>query len=220
MTDPLEGQRVPGLAELMGLVLAQPARPFTGTAAATPSQPELKRLTEAVRAGDEQAFTQFYALYSFELYKYLLVLARGHELDAREVFQTVVIKAARRFEVFHHERHLLAWLRRLARNAYIDLCRAQQRNQKFVPLEEHTAELFEPAAAKSLLLASFNLAFAELPEPDKELMRAAYLDRRPLQELANESQQTYKALESRLGRLRQKLRTKVLASLENETAGS
>jgi RNA polymerase sigma factor (sigma-70 family) len=51
---------------------------------------------------------------------------------------------------------------------------------------------------------------------EQELLRAAYEDERPLKELAEESGQTYKAVESRLGRLRQKLKTRLLSQLRNE----
>jgi len=51
---------------------------------------------------------------------------------------------------------------------------------------------------------------------ESELLRAAYIDERPLQELADEGGQTYKAVESRLGRLRQKLKTALLNRLRHE----
>ena len=54
---------------------------------------------------------------------------------------------------------------------------------------------------------------------DRELDPNKTLDRlylRPLQELADESGQTYKAVESRLGRLRLKLKTNLLNHLRHE----
>ena len=78
----------------------------------------LRDLTTAIRRGDEPAFTQFHELYSLRLYKYLLVLAKGDEIEAREVLQAVVLKLARKMEVFDEERRLWAWMCRLARNAF------------------------------------------------------------------------------------------------------
>jgi len=57
---------------------------------------------------------------------------------------------------------------------------------------------------------------AQLEEADQELMRSVYVDRRPLQELADATGQTYKAVESRLGRLRQKLKANLLKYLRHE----
>ena len=108
------------------------------------------------------------------------------------------------------------WLCRLARNAYVDLCRAQQREQKFVPLEEHRVELVEPRNGEHRLSASLHHALEQLTAEERELMRAAYVDERPLQELADASGQTYKALESRLSRLRRKLKSNLLNHLRHE----
>src|SRR6476659_9081463 len=69
------------------------AREDAGTPASVDSV-ALRELTAAIRHGDEAAFTRFYNLYSFRLYKYLLVIAKGNELEAREVLQIVVLKFA------------------------------------------------------------------------------------------------------------------------------
>ncbi|HKS36878.1 MAG TPA: sigma-70 family RNA polymerase sigma factor [Verrucomicrobiae bacterium] len=177
---------------------------------------DLEELTQAVCRGDETAFTRFYDLYSLRLYKYLLVLAKGDEGEAREVLQTVVVKLAKGFRVFNEERRMWGWLRRSARNSYVDLCRARQREQRFVPLEEHKAELVERGDAEHRLSASLHHALEQLTAEDRELMRAAYVDELPLQEIANALGQTYKAVESRLARLRRKLKTNLLNHLRHE----
>lgn len=176
----------------------------------------LKELTKAICQGDEQAFTRFYDLYSLRLYKYLLVLARGDESEAREVLQTVVVKLARCFKVFDEERRMWGWLCQVARNAYVDLCRTRQREQRFVPLGEHRPELVEGRAEEHRLSESLHQALQRLTPEEQELMRAAYVDERPLQELAHASGQTYKAMESRLARLRQKLKSNLLSYLRHE----
>jgi RNA polymerase sigma-70 factor (ECF subfamily) len=177
----------------------------------------LKELTKAICRGDETAFTQFYDLYSLRLYKHLLALTRGNEGEAREVLQTVVMKLAKRFEVFDEERRMWGWLRRLARNAYLDLCRVRGRDRRFVSLEEHKPELVEGREGEHRLSESLRQALEQLTVEEQELMRAAYVDERPLQELADASGQTYKAVESRLARLRRKLKTKLLNHLRHET---
>lgn len=180
------------------------------------SATNLKELTQAIGRGDEQAFTRFYDLYSLRLYKYLLVLAKGNEREAREVLQTVVVKLARGFRVFDDEGRMWSWLCRLMRNAYIDLCRVQKREQRLIPLTDHSPELVEGGVEEHRLSESLRQALGKLTAEEQELMREAYVDERPLQDLADATGQTYKALESRLARLRLKLRTNLLKHLHRE----
>ncbi len=176
--------------------------------------PEVRALTLAVRRGDPEAFARFYDLYSFRVYKFLLVLARGDEGRAREVCQAVFIKLARRFEEFDDEGRLCRWLCAIAKNTFIDDCRVRQRGQRFVPLEEWSAEL--DADSPSQLSELLGEALTGLAPDERELLQAAYIDERPLQELADASQQTSKAVQSRLARLRRKLKEQLLKNLHHE----
>lgn len=204
---------------------AGPARPLSDTTPSpTPqaglrgvaSRTDLRELTRGVSRGEEAAFNRFYDFYSLPLYKYLLVLAKGDESSAREVLQTVVLKVARKCKVFDEEPRLWSWLCRLARNAYVDLYRARQRDRALLPLEEHEADLAQAGEDEHRLSAALGQALESVTEEERELMRAVYVDQRPLQEIADASGQTYKALESRLGRLRQKLKTTMLRHLRHE----
>jgi RNA polymerase sigma factor (sigma-70 family) len=98
----------------------------------------------------------------------------------------------------------------------VDLCRARRRDERFVPLEEHQPELAEGRDGEHRLSESLHHALEQFTAEDRELMRAAYVDERPLQELADASGQTYKAVESRLARLRLKLKTNLLNHLRHE----
>jgi RNA polymerase sigma-70 factor (ECF subfamily) len=178
--------------------------------------PDLQELTKGICRGDEAAFALFYDRYSLRLYQHLLVLAKGNENEAREALQIVVLKLARKFRVFDEERRMWRWLFRLARNSYVDLCRVQRREQRLISLEENITELAEPRASEDRLSASLNHALDQLTADERELLRAAYVDDCPLQELAGASGQTYKAVESRLGRLRRKLKAIVLNHLHHE----
>jgi RNA polymerase sigma-70 factor (ECF subfamily) len=195
---------------LRGVVLLrQPLEPGCGESAS-------RELTAAIRRGDEQAFTRLHDLYSLRLYKYLLVLAKGDDVEAREVLQIVVVKLARKMEVFDEESRLWAWMCRLARNAFVDRCRSRRRDHVLVSLENLPLELVEPAGADDRLSNCLALALESFTFEESELLRAAYIDERPLQELADEAGHTYKALESRLGRLRKKLKQTLLNHLRHE----
>src|SRR5437879_5107446 len=163
---------------------------------------DLRALTLAIRRGDAEAFSRFYDLYSFRLYRFLLVLAHGDETEAREVCQAVLIKLAKRFDVFDEEPALWAWLSTLAKNAFIDHYRARQRRKKLVPLEALPAAFGVEADSEHRLSEILRDALTALIPEERELIQAAYVDERPLQELAEASGLTYKAVESRLARLR------------------
>ena len=176
--------------------------------------PNIRELTLAVRRGDRAAFSRFYDLYSFRVYKFLLMLARGDEHEAREVFQAVLIKLARRFDVCEDDQKLMAWLCVLAKNTFIDHCRARQRREHLLSSPE-----LQPATdplPRHQLSETLCDALATLPPDERELLQAAYIDERPLQELADASGQTYKAVESRLARLRQKLKAQLIIRLRHE----
>jgi RNA polymerase sigma-70 factor (ECF subfamily) len=210
-----------GLSNLVALAAQEAlAEPPCSSAAAAPcacaNVLDLAALTRAVCRGDEAAFSRFYDLYSLRLYKHLLVLARGNEWEAREALQTVVLKLAKSFKVFDEERRMWGWLSRLARNSYVDLCRARKREQRFLPLEEHRIESADSREEAHKLSGSLQHALEQLTDEEQELIRAAYVDERPLQQLADELGQTYKALESRLGRLRRKLKVNLLNHLRHE----
>jgi RNA polymerase sigma-70 factor, ECF subfamily len=143
-------------------------------------------------------------------------MARGDETEAREVCQAVFIKLAKRCQVFGDERRLWAWLCVLAKNTFIDHWRTRQRLNRFVSLDELPAEPNGRVNLEHRLGEILGEALAALPPDERELIQAVYVDNRPLRELADEAGQTYKAVESRLGRLRQKLKAQLLKDLRHE----
>ncbi len=205
-----------GLSEPPASVYARLNRPLKPSGHSADGAPDLRALTRAVRRGDAAAFARFYDLYSFRLYRFLLVLARGNESTAREVCQAVMTKLAKRFQVFDDERQLWAWLCALAKNAFIDHYRAQRRRDRFVSLDEMPAFIAGEESSAGRLSEILREALAALPPEERELMQAAYVDKRPLRELAGASGLTYKAVESRLARLRLKLKEQLLKNLRHE----
>ncbi len=190
-------------------------RPQTPRAAEITSV-DLRQLTAAVKRGDEAAFMRFHELYGFRLYKLALAFTGGREIEAGEVLQSVMIKLTRRFEVFHNEKRLWTWLCSVLRHCYIDYYRQQKRDQRFVPLESSGAESADVDPTADRLVVALLAAMDELPPDDRELLRAFYLDKRSLCELADESGRSYKAIESHMTRLRRKVKESLLAHLQNE----
>jgi RNA polymerase sigma-70 factor, ECF subfamily len=180
--------------------------------------PDIRSLTRAIRRGDAEAFARFYDLYSFRVYKYLLVVARGEELDAREVCQAVLIKLTKHLKVFDDDAQLWAWLCTLAKRTFIDHCRARKRWSRFIPMEEpdFNCGCESKTSGAHVLSEMLGEALADMAAEERELIQAAYMDGRPLQELADASGQTYKAVESRLARLRRKLKERLLKKVRDE----
>ena len=194
----------------------RPERTLKSEAITVAAALDIQDLTRAVRRGDAEAFSRLYDLYSFRLYKFLLVLARGDENEAREACQAVFIKLAKRCDAFEDERRLWAWLCVLAKNTFVDHCRARQRRNRFVSLDELSTEPIGRVTPEHQLGELLREALAALPPDERELIQAAYVDKRPLRELADEAGQTYKAVESQLARLRRKLKEQLLEELRHE----
>ena len=196
---------------LRGVALLQQSLQQTASA-----ETSLRDLTTAIRRGDEVSFSRFHDVYSLRLYKYLIVLAKGDDAEARDVLQIVALKLAKKMQTFDDESRLWAWMSRLARNAFIDHRRSRKRDHNLISLDDLPVDLSDSAATETRLSASLSRALESFTPEETELLRAAYIDEVPLQALADESGQTYKALESRLGRLRKKLKLTLLNRLRHE----
>ncbi len=181
-----------------------------------PGEGDLGQLTRAIRAGDAAAFARFYDAHAFGIYKYLLVLAQGDELAAREVFQTVAVKLATKMEVFERGPALQAWLRRVTRNAFIDHCRRCRRDHRHVPLDGVELPMDGVAPSQQRLRDALARALEDCAAGDREMLNAIYLDGLPIAVVAEQQGVTYKALESRLARLRLQVRQNLLAKLRHE----
>ena len=175
------------------------------------------RLTRAIVAGDEAAFGEFYDLYSGRLYGFLLVLTSGQEDVAREVHQIVMVKVARKFRVIATEAELWAWLAQVARNAFVDHVRKHARRRECA-LDGAAAdcEKTQPAAAEQNLIEQLEEGLQWLDAEERSLLEAVYFDKRAHKDVADESGLTVKAIDSKLGRIRAKLRAFIMRGTRNE----
>ncbi len=179
--------------------------------------PDISRLTRSIVAGDEAAFTRFYDLYSARLWRFLLVLVSGQEDVARELHQVVMIKVARKFRVFPTDEELWAWLAQVARHAFIDHVRKQNRRPE-QPLSGwalDSSHIPDEHAGKHLI-ECLDDALQGLDDEERALVEAVYFEDSAHGEVAAETGQTAKAVESRLARIRAKLRKFILTRLRHE----
>ena len=174
-------------------------------------------LREAVLAGDEAAWRQWYDETCPELLAYVLWRCGGLRDHAEEVLQETWLTAVRRLPSFDPSAGSFAgWLRGIAANVLRNhLRREGRRRVSPCPATAGTAEPADAAAEKRERAESIARALAELPERYEAVLRAKYLDGRSMNEIAAAWDETPKAVESLLTRAREAFRTAYLRRESN-----
>jgi len=171
-------------------------------------------------AGDEAAYRTFYDAYVDRLSRYLLVVAAGNEDAMREALQATLVRVVRHIKVFPGEAEFWSWLTVLARSALTDQTRKRRRYLAFLDRFTQHARVQREAAndsqADAKLLALLDRSVAALPSDERELVERKYFAHRSVREIAGEVQTTEKAIESRLSRIRSKLKDAMLAALKHD----
>jgi RNA polymerase sigma-70 factor, ECF subfamily len=184
--------------------------------------PDIAALTRRMTEGDEMAWRTFYDAYFDRLWRYLLVVAAGNEDAAREALQGALVRAARHVKVFRDEEVFWSWLTVLARSAFSDEARKRRRYFSFLDRFTRQASVANDGAndlrTDEQLGVLLERHVARLPPDERELIEQKYFARRAVRDLAGERQTTEKAVESKLARVRKKLKDAVLAELKNENA--
>ena len=173
-------------------------------------------------AGDEAAYRTFHEAYYPRLTRYLLVVAHGDEDAAREALQATFVRVVRHIKVFDDEARFWNWLTVLARTAFADQRRKRSRYlaflDRFTTHARAEAAIAENGETDSRLLATLEFNMRNLSSEDRELVERKYLGRESVRDIAESLQSSEKAVESRLGRVRQKLKAAILAMLKHEQA--
>ena len=171
-------------------------------------------------ACEEAAYRSFYDAYFDRLSRYLLVVAHGNEEAAREALQAALVRVACHIRVFPNDSVFWSWLTVLARSALTDQNRKRQRYLAFLARFAEGARVEQALAELSdvdrELLSLLEQHLAILPFEERELLERKYFGRESVRQIAIELQTTEKAVESRLGRIRRRLKAALLASLKNE----
>jgi RNA polymerase sigma factor (sigma-70 family) len=175
---------------------------------------EILDLTRAVSAGDDSATRIFFERYCDRLFRYLLVVARGDEEVAREALSMTMIKAIRHMKAMRSEADVWRWLTRLAWTTFVDHCRKKAR--RIVTISDALSG--QQAAERAIdgtseLKEALAECLHDLPPGEREIVERFYLDEQSQAEIATEAGSTRKAIESRLARIRQKLRAAILRKM-------
>lgn len=173
-------------------------------------------------AGDENAYRVFHEAYFHRLSRYLLVVARGDEEAARDALQAAFVRVARHIKVFDDETRFWNWLTVLARTAFADQRRKRSRYLSFLDrFTEHAraeAVCGGDGEADGHLLAGLDHGIRSLPPDERELVERKYFGNETVRDIAATLQTSEKAVESRLVRVRRKLKDMLLSNLNDEQA--
>jgi RNA polymerase sigma factor (sigma-70 family) len=175
-------------------------------------------LTARMTVRDEQAFNTFHDLYCDRLFRYLIVLCRGDEELSRDLLQITMLKVVRSIRHFSDETAFWNWLAAIARNNFLDFVRKARRRPQFEPILE-TANL--PVSTNDedrILVDALETALQQLPNDERTLIEAFYFESGSYASLASQCDASPKAVESRLTRVRQKLRQAIIKQLRYENS--
>ncbi len=180
---------------------------------------DITALTRQMVKGDEMAYRVFYDAYFERLRRYLLVATAGDEHATQEALQSAMVRVVRNIKEFQDEQVLWGWLTVLARSSFIDLTRKRKRYGSFLQRFTRQVEPEQPTPERAPedgdVEKSLDAALADLPMEDRELVEAKYLHGRSVRELAANAGNSEKAIESRLVRIRRKLKAALLERLKH-----
>lgn len=165
-------------------------------------------MTRGLVACDEDAWRAFHERYFQRLLAQ--ALARGvPEGDAQEAVQGVYLRVLRHAKVFQRGSDFEAWLACLTRCETIDSSRRSRRRSWLGERFQQWQELRR--ASHEFESGDLESALQGLDDGDRRLLTRHYVDGWTQEELAAEQQTTAKAVESKLARLRRRLRRELEA---------
>ena len=160
------------------------------------------------------------ALPIYRLLRYLIVVTKGQEEIAQEALQLTFVRVARHVRKFNSETAFWNWLAVLARNCAVDELRKRNRQQNLLVrfFQQRPDDVgLKSNIADEQFLKLLEREIAGLSDDERLLLERKYFAEETARGLAEEFQVTEKAMESRLLRIRRKLKTVILDRLKNET---
>jgi RNA polymerase sigma factor (sigma-70 family) len=183
---------------------------------------DIPTLTRRMVEGNEEAYRMFHSAYVDRLARYLLVAAAGNEDTMREALQRTLARVVRHIRVFPSEEVFWSWLTVLARSGLFDETRTRRRYLGFLERFTRHVAIEREAGAEAGMRVGEQLderlerQLALLPADERELIEQKYYEHAAVATLAAQRHVTEKAIESRLTRIRAKLKDAVLAELHHE----
>lgn len=180
----------------------------------------LAALTARMARQEEAAFVEFLKAYRDRLFRYLIVVTRGDEEVTQEAMQQTMLRVVRHIRRFDDEDVFWSWLTRLARSAATDHTRKKGRYFAFLARffshqdaqKEHSANATEDPS----LLDRLEELLPSLSTEDADLVERKYYLGETSRVIAEQLGTTEKAIESRLVRVRSRLREMLLKEAHHE----
>jgi RNA polymerase sigma-70 factor (ECF subfamily) len=198
-----------------------------------------RELVRRMLAGDERAFSEFFAIYFPRIFRFALPRLHRNEDTTKDVVQATLIKAIRNLGGFRGEAAMFTWLCQICRREIADHVRSQRRHAGKVVLIEDSEEvrlalesIEAPAADDPLrrcdaaeLKRLVQAVLDRLPGRYGEALEWKYVEGRSVEEIGDLLGIGHAAAQSMLARARVAFRdgleavfgasaTDVLASLE------
>lgn len=152
--------------------------------------------------GDEKAWRILFEWHFEPVYKYCLSLSSGRQDMAEEVTQQVLMTAARRIGRFKSQKgSFRAWLLGIAKNHFMKTQSREFRHKCYEKQFLKRASKRNKSDDPQLFVYE---ALAQLPAHYRSVLEAKYLEGLTVNEIAEANGNTPKAIESLLGRARDK----------------
>ncbi|MEM1223579.1 MAG: RNA polymerase sigma factor [Verrucomicrobiota bacterium] len=169
---------------------------------------DVPTLTRRMAAGDEAAYRSFFAEYFPRMCTYGSKLTSGNEALAQDLVQDTLLRVVRNIKPMDSADELWCWLVLLLRCSFIDAVRKHKRYSSL--LESYALNLELGSAPTKISLSNSEAlyrALQRLRKEERKLLLAKYYDDSSYSEIASVLGISEKAIESRLGRLRRKMKT-------------
>lgn len=174
-------------------------------------------LSRRMAAGDDAAWKTFHEHYGAVMFRVLLAATRGDPHLASEALQRAYLRVARHVRICHDEGQWVSWLRVVARSSLSDARRRDHRFWNFLRHPDHgSVNPLKNTEGETDLLAKLDLAMGKLTPDTRDLLEQKYFRGHSVKEISEKTGVTAKAIESRLTRARDQLRT----ALENQLRSS
>ena len=166
------------------------------------------------------AYRAFYDLYYNRLWRYLLVVTAGNEDTSAEAIQSTLLRVVRHIKVFPNDASFWGWLTVLAKSAISDQNRGRRRYLAFLDRFTRHAQARDPLPiepqANAELFRLLEAHLALMPSDERTLVESKYFESRSVRDIALGLGTSEKAIESRLTRVRRKLKLALLEALKHE----
>ena len=169
----------------------------------------ISEMTTGMARGDEPAYAAFHREYQPRLYRYVYVLVGGKPDETLDVTQETLLRVIRHVRPFSDEQIFWDWLTCLARSAAADHGRRASRWARLVRTLWSPPPATTPTDLTPEITPLLQRAIALLPADDQALLAAKY-GGRSVRDLAADGGLSEGAIESRLVRLRARIREQVL----------